>query len=811
MQRRLKQSTTVTVQFGPFLDETDAKTPETALTIPQSEVMLSKNAGTYAQKNSTGASAHLNHGFYSVSFDATDTNTVGHMRGQIFMAGALPVWEDFEVLSPNAYDALIGVGDIARTTDLASMADIVTAMDTTSTQLQDIRESVLIREGTAQGGALTYITLDSGASSVNDNYIDCGVVLVTGPGAGQVRTIAYYDGTSKGAGVTPDFVVAPTSATRFIIIPAAGGAAGGATAVEVRQEMDANSTQFQAIRTDIAAVEAQTDDIGTAGAGLTAIPWNTAWNSQLASPADIRTEMDTNSVDFNTLLTRLGVPVTTIAGDIAALETGGGGATAIEVRQEMDLNSTQFQAIRAKTDALPTDPADQSLLTASIDAVYTRIGANGVALSAVPFNAAWSTPIQNASAAALGAYVVPTVVDLNARTLPTGSYATVGGTDAIFNRLGVPANGTMAADLAAIEAQTDDIGANGAGLTAVPYNTAWTSPIGIGVRTEMDTNSVRLDDLTDACLIRKGTAQGGTVGTIILDAGASAVTDYYVPHTVLVLISGPGAGQARYLAAYDGATKTASITENWKTVPTSVTGYALVPEGIVAGNGGTGGATAAEVRIEMDTNSVKLQAIDGKTTNLPADPADQSLVIAATDAIYNRIGAPTAGTVSATLDIIQGHTDDIGPSGSGLTAIPFNSAWSSPMQSANAAALTAYDGPTEAQMNARTLPAASYATAADLDALETGLNSLLTYVVQHAVSTGTVVGDASNTPQTWKTDRAESETDYWRDCWVTITSGALQGQTRRVSTYVGSTKFLVFEGGYTSVPPTGTTFAFVNR
>ncbi len=43
--------------------------------------------------------------------------------------------------------------------------------------------------------------------------------------------------------------------------------------------------------------------------------------------------------------------------------------------------------------------------------------------------------------------------------------------------------------------------------------------------------------------------------------------------------------------------------------------------------------TAVENRQEMDSNSTRLASIDGKTTNLPADPADQSAVEAAITAI----------------------------------------------------------------------------------------------------------------------------------------------------------------------------------
>jgi hypothetical protein len=56
--------------------------------------------------------------------------------------------------------------------------------------------------------------------------------------------------------------------------------------------------------------------------------------------------------------------------------------------------------------------------------------------------------------------------------------------------------------------------------------------------------------------------------------------------------------------------------------------------------------TAATIRSEIDTNSTQLAAIKAKTDNLPSDPADESLVIAATDAIYSRIGAPAGLSIA---------------------------------------------------------------------------------------------------------------------------------------------------------------------
>ena len=56
-------------------------------------------------------------------------------------------------------------------------------------------------------------------------------------------------------------------------------------------------------------------------------------------------------------------------------------------------------------------------------------------------------------------------------------YTTFPQTGDNYARLGAPAGASIAADIAAIEAQTDDIGAAGAGLTAIPWNAAWDAQV----------------------------------------------------------------------------------------------------------------------------------------------------------------------------------------------------------------------------------------------------------------------------------------------------------------------------------------------
>jgi hypothetical protein len=104
----LKQSTAAQSRLvGPFLDDTDFKTTETALTIANTDVKLSANGAAGANKNS-GGGTHRNNGMYSLTFDATDTATVGELGGSIVVAGALPVVFKFVVLEEAVYDALFG-------------------------------------------------------------------------------------------------------------------------------------------------------------------------------------------------------------------------------------------------------------------------------------------------------------------------------------------------------------------------------------------------------------------------------------------------------------------------------------------------------------------------------------------------------------------------------------------------------------------------------------------------------------------------------------------------------------------------------
>src|SRR6478736_9487406 len=102
----LKQSTASQSRaIGPFLDDTDFKTAETGLTIANTDIKLIVNGAASANKNSGGGTHRVN-GCYGVTFDATDTATVGELQVSVIVATALPVFARFFVLEAAVFDAL---------------------------------------------------------------------------------------------------------------------------------------------------------------------------------------------------------------------------------------------------------------------------------------------------------------------------------------------------------------------------------------------------------------------------------------------------------------------------------------------------------------------------------------------------------------------------------------------------------------------------------------------------------------------------------------------------------------------------------
>lgn len=154
----LKQSTAVDIALGPFLDETDGKTAETALTITQADVRLKKNGGAWAQKNQASSATHEENGWYEASLDTTDTNTLGILVVAVHEAGALPVWREFLVVPANVYESLITDVEFLEVTNLKQ--DFTISGSTLTADKKDGTTAQFTRTITTNASAEPIVGLD---------------------------------------------------------------------------------------------------------------------------------------------------------------------------------------------------------------------------------------------------------------------------------------------------------------------------------------------------------------------------------------------------------------------------------------------------------------------------------------------------------------------------------------------------------------------------------------------------------------------------------------------------------------------------
>lgn len=164
----LRQNTAKTIRVGPFLDEDDGKTQETTLTINQADIRLSKDGGAYAQSNDSGGATHDEKAYYSLQLDATDSNTAASLRLGIHVAGALPVFETYNVLPANVYDAKYSTDKLE--------VDVVQIGGTTqsATDLKDFADAGYDPATNKVEGVKTVDTLTGHTPQTGDSYARLG-------------------------------------------------------------------------------------------------------------------------------------------------------------------------------------------------------------------------------------------------------------------------------------------------------------------------------------------------------------------------------------------------------------------------------------------------------------------------------------------------------------------------------------------------------------------------------------------------------------------------------------------------------------
>jgi hypothetical protein len=267
--------------LGPFLDSVDFLTAKTGLTIANTDIKIVVNGGASANKNSGGGTHRVN-GVYGVTFDATDTATVGEMEVSVVVAGALPVFDKFFVVEEAVYDALFAAsapGYLQPTTagrtldvsaggeagvDWANVGSPTTSLALTGTTIattQKVDVETIKTNAVVNGGTVTFPT---GATLASTTNITAGTIT-TATNLTNAPTAGDFTATMKTSIGTAVAASAVASVTGNVGGSVASVASGGITAAS----FGAGAINAAAIATDAIDADAiKTDAVTEIQAGL---------------------------------------------------------------------------------------------------------------------------------------------------------------------------------------------------------------------------------------------------------------------------------------------------------------------------------------------------------------------------------------------------------------------------------------------------------------------------------------------------------------------------------------------------------------
>lgn len=218
----LKQSTSVVISMGPFLDMTDGNTLETglvsALDHATTGIKLCKNGGTATVRSATvTASTYDGSGIYKVTFSTTDTNTLGSLKIVYADNGVtcLPLWEDAMVLPSNVWDALFGSDKL--------MVDAVEINSIAASAARLALSAGVIIPGTVDTASFTATTTEFEADDITDAAADFynGRVIIFTSGAllAQAKSILDYSKIGANGHFTVNALTsAPANNVTFVIL-----------------------------------------------------------------------------------------------------------------------------------------------------------------------------------------------------------------------------------------------------------------------------------------------------------------------------------------------------------------------------------------------------------------------------------------------------------------------------------------------------------------------------------------------------------------------------------------------------------------
>lgn len=309
MHSFLRQSTASQSRaLGPFVDDTDFKTPETGLTIANTDIKLVINGAASANKNSGGGTHRVN-GVYGVTFDATDSATVGEVQVSVVVAGALPVFATFIVVEEAVYDALFAASaagyGTAQTGDsfarLGAPAGASVSADVASVKVDTAATKVktdFLPSATAGAAGGLFLAGSNAATSITTALTANLIGNVTGNLSGSVGSV-----TGNVGGNVTGSVGSVAGAVGSVTGNVGGNVAGSVASVTADVNVAAASVRTAVglasanLDTQLAAIQADSPNRITKNVALAGFTFIMVNSSDHVTPATGLTITATRSLD----------------------------------------------------------------------------------------------------------------------------------------------------------------------------------------------------------------------------------------------------------------------------------------------------------------------------------------------------------------------------------------------------------------------------------------------------------------------------------------------------------------------------------
>jgi len=167
---------------------------------------------------------------------------------EVIISGVGILYDNSTLSTPPNTDGLVSKQTISTAVWDEPLNSSTHNIDGTAGRMLRTLGSQVIRNRIAQSGTDNTITLDAGASPVDDAYDPAMISIIGGTGSGQSRLIYQYDGSSKIAVVDRNWETNPDDTSEFVILGNVGrehvneGLARGATVNTVT--LNANASTF---------------------------------------------------------------------------------------------------------------------------------------------------------------------------------------------------------------------------------------------------------------------------------------------------------------------------------------------------------------------------------------------------------------------------------------------------------------------------------------------------------------------------------------------------------------------------------------